>query len=81
MAIDTSGAKIIKTFHEALNILDASEGETRLIIENSLYHVAVPNAPKSLKAVEAAMKKISVVRTKAIKNAFKHLRTHLPFQE
>ncbi len=82
---DTGGnAAIVKTFHKALDILDASEDAMRCAIENDLMDVAGPNATKrnmSKKAVKALMKKITAIRVKAIKDAFKHLRATLPHEE
>ncbi len=78
---DTSGQRIIRTFHEALDIVDSSEGPIRLIVENSLMDVTGPNSSRALEAVKDAMDKIAAVRVKAIKDAFKHLRANLPHQE
>ena len=80
----TSSRKVVATFHEALKPLDASEESMRSMIERDLYDFAgAPNSntPKSAKAVADLMKKISVVRVKAIKQAFRHLRDNLPSLE
>jgi hypothetical protein len=73
---------IIKNFEDAIRIMDSgSEDAIRLLIESDLCDVAGPNSTKrnqSQKVVADLMKKISVVRVKAIKDAFKHLRATLP---
>jgi hypothetical protein len=79
----SSNKQVIATFHDALKILDASEETMRSMIENDLMDVCGPNAntPKSAAAVKALMAKITVVRTKAIRDAFKHLRATLPYTD
>jgi hypothetical protein len=81
MSIDASGKKIIAVFHKALDILDSGEGQIRLAIENNLADVTGPSAPESLKAVKRVMKEIETIRVKSIKDAFKHLRANLPYEE
>lgn len=67
-------------FKAAINIIDQSEPLIRDIIESGLIGVTEDNMTKK-KMVEAAvqhiMPQIVAVRTKAIKDAFRYLRTNL----
>jgi hypothetical protein len=79
---DIAATHIRAAFQHALNLLDNSEAAVRDAIESDLMDVAGPNAiikGKNKKAiVEGLMKKIAVIRVKAHKEAFKHLRATLP---
>lgn len=72
---------IIRTFHEAVSKLDASEPIIRDMIENDLMDVAGINRTKVSDAVTAGQtlaQKIASVREQHIKIAFRHLRDNLP---
>ena len=72
---------IIRTFHEAINHLDKSEPAIRDLIEGELMDVAGINRTKVGDAITAGnelTKKIVAIRTKHIKEAFRHLRDNLP---
>lgn len=78
---DPALTQIKRAFSDALNILDGSEAAMRDAIEHDLMMVAGVNSAKrnlSKKAVDGLMKKITAIRVKAIKDAFKHLRANLP---
>lgn len=82
-AAGKSGKEIVAIFNTALAILDASEPAMREMIESDLMDFTGPNSTKrngAKKATEALMKKITAVRVKAIKDAFKHLRANLPHE-
>lgn len=81
MARDPAGPHIVKTFHEALDILDQSELHVRDLIETSLMNVAGINKTKVSDAMlsrDELTKKIVAIRHHHIKAAFRHLREHLP---
>lgn len=72
---------IIKTFMEAINILDQSEPQIRDMIENELMDVAGINRTKVSDAMltrDELTKKIAAHRERHIKAAFRHLRDNLP---
>jgi hypothetical protein len=74
---------IRKAFHAAIDILDASETQLRLDIESDLFNVAGLNSTKlnlTQKALDGLLPKIEATRTKAIKNAFRYLKSALPAQ-
>jgi len=80
-AVGKSHRDIVAIFNAALAILDASEPIMREMIESDLMDVAGSNSTKrtsAKKATDALMKKITAVRVKAIKDAFRHLRANLP---
>lgn len=72
---------IIGHFSVAMGYLDASEPKIRDLIESGLMDVAGVNGTKvtgAKKATDAIMAQIIPLRTKAIKQAFRHLRDNLP---
>lgn len=78
---DPAGPHIVKTFHEALDILDRSEPQIRDLIEVNLMDVAGINRTKvkdALLSRDELTKKIIAIRHRHIKAAFRHLRDHLP---
>lgn len=78
---DPAGPHIVKTFHEALDILDQSEVHIRDLIETNLMDVAGINKTKVKDAMlsrDELTKKIVGIRHHHIKAAFRHLREHLP---
>ncbi len=79
--IDPHGPHIVRTFHEALDILDASEPPVRDLIEKSLVNVAGINNTKVSDAMltrDELAKEIARIRYHHIKLAFRHLRERLP---
>src|ERR1700719_4452637 len=80
---DPEAKNILKTFFEAVNMLDESENEIRCLLENELMDVAgvETNLSKSMLAGAAVAKKISVIREAHIKRAFRHLRDNLPLED
>lgn len=81
MASDPETMLIIKTFNEAIEILDASEPIMRDMIENALMDVAGINKTRVSDArlsLDALAMDIVGLRVEAIKAAFRHLRTNLP---
>jgi energy-converting hydrogenase A subunit M len=78
---DPAGAHIVKTFHEAIDILDGCEPQIRDLIETNLMDVAGINRTKVSDAMltrDELTKKIVALRHHHIKAAFRHLREHLP---
>jgi hypothetical protein len=78
---DPHAKHIVRTFMEAINILDASEPQIRDMIENQLFDVAGINRTKVSDAMlkrDDLAKKIAAVRHHHIKKAFRHLRDRLP---
>jgi hypothetical protein len=78
---DPAGAHIVKTFHEAIDILDDCEPQIRDLIETNLMDVAGINRTKVSDAMltrDELTKKIVALRHRHIKAAFRHLREHLP---
>lgn len=78
MASDQHAA--IKVFNDALAIIDRTEPVIRNMIENDLMDVAGLNGSKvkgTVAAGHALAQKIAVVRAKAIKQAFRHIRDNL----
>ena len=78
---DPAGAHIVKTFKEAIDIIDQSEPAIRDMIETHLMDVAGINRTKVSDAMlsrDDLTKKIVALRTHHIKAAFRHLREHLP---
>jgi hypothetical protein len=79
--IDPAGTHIVKTFHEAIDILDQSEPKIRDMIETHLMDVAGINRTKVSDAMLSAdelTKHITALRHHHIKAAFRHLRDNLP---
>ena len=66
------------SFKTALDILDASEEKIRLIIENELYDVDNTKRNLAEQKINEVVQRISEIRTKAMKDAFRHLRATLP---
>jgi hypothetical protein len=78
---DPAGPHIVKTFHEALDILDQSEPAIRDMIEGGLMDVAGINRTKVSDAMltkDELTKRIVALRHHHIKAAFRHLRDNLP---
>jgi hypothetical protein len=79
--IDHAGPHIVKTFHEAIDILDQSEPKIRDLIETRLMDVAGINKTRVSDAMltrDELAKQITAIRHHHIKAAFRHLREHLP---
>jgi hypothetical protein len=79
---DIAGPHIVKTFHEALDILDQSEPTIRDLIEGNLKN---PMSVNKTQEVSKAMlsrgdlsKQVALHRYHHIKAAFRHLRDNLP---
>lgn len=78
---DPAGAHIVKTFHEALDMLDQSEPQIRDMIETHLMDVAGINKTKVKDAMltrDELTKRIVALRHHHLKAAFRHLRDNLP---
>ncbi len=78
---DPLGPHIVKTFHEALDILDQSEPKIRDLIESRLMDVAGVNRTKVSDAMlsrDDLTKEVVKIRHHHIKAAFRHLRDNLP---
>jgi len=78
---DPAGPHIVKTFHEAIDILDACEPAIRDMIETHLMDVAGINKTRVSDAMlsrDELTKRIVALRHHHIKAAFRHLREHLP---
>jgi energy-converting hydrogenase A subunit M len=78
---DPAGPHIVKTFHEAINILDQSEPAIRDMIETHLMDVAGINKTRVGDAMltrDELTKKIVALRRHHLKAAFRHLRDNLP---
>lgn len=78
---DRHGPHIVKTFHEALDILDQCEPKIRDLIEVNLMDVAGINKTKvkdALLSRDELTKHIVALRHHHIKAAFRHLRDNLP---
>ncbi len=78
---DPETRNIVGHFSTAMGILDDSEAELRDLIESRLMDVAGINRTKvkdAMLATDSLMKEIKVIRTRAIKAAFRHLRDNLP---
>lgn len=78
---DPHAQHIIRTFMEAINILDASESQIRDAVESDLMDVAGINRTKVGSVVgagKALAVKIAAIREQHIKAAFRHLRDNLP---
>jgi hypothetical protein len=78
---DPSVAKTVKVWNTAIAIIDGSELRIRDLIERELADTAAMNrirVGEAMTTTAALMKKITAVRTKAIKKAFRYLRDNLP---
>lgn len=78
---DPAGPHIVKTFHEAIDILDRCEPQIRDLIEVNLMDKAGINKTKVSDAMltrDELTNKIVALRHRHIKAAFRHLREHLP---
>jgi hypothetical protein len=78
---DPAGPHIVKTFHEAIDILDQCEPKIRDLIETNLMDVAGINRTKvsdALLSKDELTKQIVKIRHHHIKSAFRHLRDNLP---
>jgi hypothetical protein len=78
---DPAAAHIIKTFHEAISILDKCEPQIRDLIETNLMDVAGINRTKVSDAMltrDELTKHIVALRHHHLKAAFRHLRDNLP---
>lgn len=78
---DPATQHIIRIFQGAVDHLDKSEPAIRDLIEGELMDVAGINRTKVGDAITAGnelTKKIVAIRTKHLKEAFRHLREHLP---
>jgi hypothetical protein len=78
---DPAGPHIVKTFHEALDILDKCEPAIRDLIETNLMDVAGVNRTKVSDAMltrDELTKRIVALRHHHLKAAFRHLRDNLP---
>jgi hypothetical protein len=72
---------IAKAFAEAIRQIDETEPMIRDLIERKLMTVAGVSGTKISKGVTVAKQlsaEINVIRSKAIKSAFRHLRDNLP---
>ena len=79
--IDPAGPHIVKTFHEALDILDQGEPKIRDLIEVNLMDTAGVNKTRVSDAMltrDELTKMIVKIRHHHIKAAFRHLRDNLP---
>ena len=79
--IDPATPHIVKTFHEAISILDQCEPKIRDLIETHLMDVAGINRTKVSDAMltkDELTKHIVALRHHHIKAAFRHLRDNLP---
>src|ERR1035437_9636372 len=73
-------AKLVRVWNGAIAILDRSEVQLRDLIERDLVDVAGMNGIRygeAMAATDKLMKKVSVIRTRAIKRAFRYLRSKL----
>lgn len=78
---DPAGPHIVKTFHEAIDMIDQSEVQIRDMIETHLMNVAGVNRTKVSDAMlsrDELTKHIVALRHHHIKAAFRHLRDNLP---
>jgi hypothetical protein len=78
---DPATPHIVKTFHEAIGILDQCEPKIRDLIETHLMDVAGINRTKVSDAMltkDELTKHIVALRHHHIKAAFRHLRDNLP---
>lgn len=78
---DPHGVHIVRTFHQAVSVLDETEAQIRDLIEGELMDVAGINRTKvsdAMLATDALVQKIVAIRVKAMKAAFRHLRDNLP---
>ena len=78
---DPAGPHIVKTFHEAIDMLDQCEPKIRDLIETHLMDVAGINRTKVSDAMltkDELTKHIVALRHHHIKAAFRHLRDNLP---
>lgn len=72
---------ILRTFLVAIAVLDKTEPKIRDMIENDLMDIAGINRAKVQEVIlagDACAKRVSVLRRKAIKLAFRYLREKLP---
>lgn len=78
---DQELVQVLRTFKTAIEMLDSTEPGIRDLIESDLMNVAGISGSRVGSAQQAAIeltKKIAVIRTAAIKAAFRHLRDNLP---
>jgi len=78
---DPHAAHILRTFKEAISILDQSEAPIRDLIETRLMDVAGVNRTKVSDAMltrDELTKHVVAIRHQHIRAAFKHLRDNLP---
>lgn len=81
MAGDPEAGNIVRTFNEAIAILDASEGPMRDLIEHGLMDTAGINKTRIGDArltLEQVSMDVIEIRINAIKEAFRYLRANLP---
>lgn len=70
----------VHIWNTAIAILDKSEIEVRDVIERDLHGVAGAHKLRvgdAMRLTAQVMKKIKVIRTEAIKQAFRHIRGNL----
>jgi hypothetical protein len=78
---DPAGPHIVRTFREAIDILDQSEPKIRDLIETHLMDVAGINRTKVSDAMlsrDDLTQQIALIRHHHMRAAFRHLRDHLP---
>lgn len=79
--MDPHAGNIAAIFKQAVHIIDQTEPVIRDMIESDLMEVAGFNGVKvrgTVKIGKLLAEKIAAVRAKAIKEAFRYLREHLP---
>ena len=72
--------KLVRVWNGAIAILDRSEVQLRDLIERELVDVAGMNGIRygeAMAATDKLMKKVAIIRTRAIKRAFRYLRSKL----
>jgi hypothetical protein len=81
MAIDPERARRLNVWHHAIGLLDASEAQTRDIIERELHDIAGVNflrIGEAEQAVARVMKRLKPIRKKAMADCFRYVRDNLP---
>lgn len=76
-----SNLAVKKVFDEAIAIMDASEPETRDMVESGMFDVAGINRTTvghGLTTAKNTADRVNAHRQEAIKKAFRHLRDNLP---
>lgn len=80
MAVPKPKTKTVHVWNTAIAILDQSEIAVRDAIERGLAGIAGAHklrVGEAMSAMEPVMKRVTAVRTAAIKKAFRHIRSNL----